>query len=108
MGNNAKLSISLNQFNNILIRINQNIKIHESDLKITTSKYNEMSFENENLKLSLKSLEKELKKYEIMEISEYSEIKELNEMKNRLIKNNLKNELEKMMLKKQINVIFED
>merc|ERR1712113_713865 len=106
--NNAKLSISLNQFNNILIRINQNIKIHESELKITTSKYNEMSFENENLKLSLKSLEKELKKYEIMEISEYSEIKELNEMKNKLIENNSKNELEKTMLEKQINVILED
>merc|ERR1711972_117622 len=94
--NNAKLSTSLNQFNNILIRINQNIKIHESELKITISKYNEMSFENENLKLSLESLEKELKKYEIMEISEYSEIKEFNEMKNKLIKNNLRNELEKM------------
>merc|ERR1712217_298193 len=54
------------------------------------------------------SFEKELKKYETMGISEYSEIKELCEMKNKLIKINSKNELEKIMLEKQINAKLEN
>merc|ERR1711920_387462 len=106
--NNTKLIKSLNQFNDVLNSIKQNFKTYERELKITISTCNEMNLEDENLKISLESLEKELKKYETMGISEYSEIKELCEMKNKLIEINSKNELEKIMLEKQINVKLEN